>query len=198
MDISAISCLQSACNCFLLGRIFQKIMMAPDSWLILTDGKISFPAHSQICAHIIGTVINTGNGVFSASHISPDHHGTAYVHAKICRSDFCQHHLVRIHASLSSADMKAFRFCNHICRVGRSVYRNRGHSQIITVRDHAVRAHHRFHLFLAKFPHCLNSQIQIRRIESIHHSLPVRSQPAVHTPREGGKKDKEAGHKAGA
>ena len=59
MDVPAIGLFQSLGNGLFLGNVFQEIMVAPQTAVILSDGEIPFPAHSQICPHIVGTVVDS-------------------------------------------------------------------------------------------------------------------------------------------
>ena len=45
-------------------------MVAPDSWVIRSDFQVTFPAHSDIIAHIIGTGINARYHIFLTAQIS--------------------------------------------------------------------------------------------------------------------------------
>ena len=56
--IPAIRLFQGLSDCSFPGRVFQKVVIAPQTAVILSDGKISFPAHPQICPHIIGTMVD--------------------------------------------------------------------------------------------------------------------------------------------
>ena len=172
-------------------------MVAPDSRVIRSDFQVTFPAHSDIIAHIIGTGINARYHIFLTAQISLYRDRITDCYSQVRGHKLCHHDFIICLGSPPFHNVEPLRIGDCIGRIINSVHRHPLHRQEVTVRNAGIGKHSFFRFLRGMFPKNLDADIVIRRIECIHHPFSVRSQPGSHPSDHGGKEHQKDCHNTG-